>query len=226
MDSKNTPASSWRCWPSLASHKTIRSGANKKVRKVADLVASERLGCRTGDDLSLRLVGLSYYNEPQWKNDLGETWSVERMIEEEIAKPIATAPEGGLNRLLGLSYAVAEQRKHDRPIKGPFRRAEKFTAITSVTPRDAESRRQLGTVFPGRSRHERRSGHAVAIHRSGAGMLAMSLSEKQLEDPKVVGAVNYLVQLLGNSRFPLERPVANDPRDRRDGPRPARLDDV
>ncbi len=58
----------------------------KTVRKVADLVEAEKLGCRTGGDLSLRLIGLSYYvDEPEWKNDLGETWSIERMIEEEIA---------------------------------------------------------------------------------------------------------------------------------------------
>ena len=57
----------------------------KDTRTVADLVEAEKLACRSGSDLSLTLIGLSYYvDEPEWKNDLGETWSIERIIREEI----------------------------------------------------------------------------------------------------------------------------------------------
>ncbi len=71
---------------------------------MADVIAAEKLSCRSGSDLSLKLLGLSYYvEEPDWKNDMGETWSIERIIQEEVAQPVVTATEGGLNRLLGLS---------------------------------------------------------------------------------------------------------------------------
>ena len=96
---------------------------------MADLVEAEKLACRSGSDLSLKLIGLSYYvDEPEWKNDLGETWSIERIIREELGQPVVTAPEGGLNRLLGLSYAVARRAKRGQPIDGQFERAEKYTA--------------------------------------------------------------------------------------------------
>ena len=40
---------------------------NGKTRKVADLVEAEKLGCRSGSDLSLRLIGLAHYvTEPEW----------------------------------------------------------------------------------------------------------------------------------------------------------------
>ena len=84
----------------------------KTVRTVADLVEAEKLGCRSGSDLSLALIGLAcYVDEPEWKNDLGETWSLDRIIEEELAQPAVSVPEGGLNRLLGLSYAVVHKTK-------------------------------------------------------------------------------------------------------------------
>ena len=99
----------------------------KDTRTVADLVEAEKLACRSGSDLSLKLIGLSYYvDEPEWKNDLGETWSIERIIQEEIAQPVVTAPEGGLNRLMGLSYAVARRAKRGQPIDGQFERAQKY----------------------------------------------------------------------------------------------------
>ena len=101
----------------------------KDTRSVADVVEAEKLACRSGSDLSLDLIGLSYYvDEPEWKNDLGETWSIERIIREELGQPVVTAPEGGLNRLMGLSYAVARRAKRGQPIDGQFERAEKYTA--------------------------------------------------------------------------------------------------
>ena len=134
------------------------------TRTVADIVEVEKQSCRAGDDLSLKLLGLSYYTEePQWKNDLGETWSLERMIGAELAQPVLTAPEGGLNRLMGLSYAIHCRMKREEPIEGEFRAgAEVCCRLSEVRPAAAKRRRQLGAVLPGRPRRECRSGLAVA----------------------------------------------------------------
>ena len=86
----------------------------KDTRKVSDLVEAEKLGCRAGSDKSLALIGLSYYvDQPSWKNDLGEEWSLARIVKEEIAQSMLAAPEGGLNRLLGLSFAVERRGKQN-----------------------------------------------------------------------------------------------------------------
>ena len=101
----------------------IRVG--ETVRSVADLVESEKLSCRAGSDLSFKLIGLSRYMPPNatWKNDLGETWSVARLIKEELDYAQEPAPQGGTHRLLALGYAVERRVKQKQPINGQFRRA-------------------------------------------------------------------------------------------------------
>jgi hypothetical protein len=88
----------------------IRVG--KDTRTVADLVEHEKLCCRSGGDQSLRLLGIGHYVTPQesWKNDQGESWTVERLAKEELGQPVPEAAFGGTQRLLGLSYAMARQR--------------------------------------------------------------------------------------------------------------------
>ena len=145
----------------------------KTVRTVADLVEAEKLGCRTGGDLSLRLVGLSYYvDEPEWKNDLGETWSIERMIEEELAQPVVTAPEGGLNRLMGLSYAVARRIKRGQPIDGPVRAGrEVHGRFPGVRPADCKTPTAVGGPTSSRPAATSQDPDlATALDRPGAGM--------------------------------------------------------
>ena len=69
---------------------------NGKTGKVADLVEAEKLGCRSAGDSSLKLIGLGHYvAEPEWKNDLGETWSIEHMIDDELDQPAATSSAAG-----------------------------------------------------------------------------------------------------------------------------------
>jgi len=99
----------------------------EQVRSVADLVEYEKRACRAGTELSWTLVGLARYAADQtWQNDLGETWSVERIVREELAQDVLHATDGGTHRLLGLSYAVRWQAEHDRPVEGEFERAAEF----------------------------------------------------------------------------------------------------
>jgi hypothetical protein len=180
----------------------------KTVRKVADLAAAEKLACRMGGEHSLRLVGLAYYvDEPEWKNDLGETWSIERMIRDEIAAPVVTAPEGGLNRLMGLSYAVARRVKRGQPMTGQFERAEKYTAdYHAFAMQMQNSDGSWGPYFlaaRGTSQDPesqlRTSGRVLE-------WLTMSLPTKKLEDARMVAAVDYVTSLLGSQRYQWNAP--------------------
>jgi hypothetical protein len=181
----------------------------KDSRTVADVIEAEKLSCRTGSDMSLKLIGLSYYvDEPEWKNDLGETWSIERIIREEVAQPVVTAPEGGLNRLMGLSYAVARRAKRGQPIEGQFDRAQKYTtdfhefalqlqnsdgswgpyflAAKSTSPDIASQLRSTGRVLE---------------------WLATSLPDQKLEDVRVMGAVQCVASLLASQRYQWNTPA-------------------
>jgi hypothetical protein len=180
----------------------------KTVRKVADLAAAEKLSCRTGGEQSLRLIGLSYYaDEPEWKNDAGETWSLERMIKEEIAEPVVTAPEGGLNRLMGLSYAVARRVKHGQPMTGQFERAEKYAADYQTFALQMQS--SDGSWGPYFLAARSTSQDPISQLRTTGRVLewlAMSLSDKRLEDARVVAAVDYVTGLLGGQRYQWNAP--------------------
>ena len=180
----------------------VRVGKN--VRTVADLVEAEKLGCRSGGDASLKLVGLAYYvDDPEWKNDLGETWSLERIIEDELSQPVVSASEGGLNRLLGLSYAVAHRAKHEQPLDGQFQRAAKYVADFhgfALKLQNADG--SWGPYFlaargtsPDAASQLRSTGRVLE-------WLAMSLPDKQLEDARVVNAVECVNRLLVSPALP------------------------
>ena len=180
----------------------------KTIGKVADLAAAEKLGCRTGGDLSLRLIGLSFYSDqPEWKNDLGETWSIARMIEEELAQPVVTAPEGGLNRLMGLSYAVAHRAKRGQPLTGQFARAEKHAANYQAYALQMQN--ADGSWGPYFLAAQGASQDPISQLRTTGRVLewlATSLADKRLEDARVVTAVDYVTQLLGSDRYQWNAP--------------------
>ncbi len=175
----------------------------KTVRTVADLVEAEKLGCRSGSDASLKLVGLAcYVDEPEWKNDLGEVWSLERIVEEELAQPVVSAPEGGLNRLLGLSYAVAHRAKRAQPLDGQFERAAKY--VTDFHGFALKLQNADGSWGPYFLAARGTSPDAASQLRSTGRVLewlAISLSDKQLEDARVASAIECVNRLLASQRY-------------------------
>jgi len=184
----------------------IKLGA--KPRKIADLVEAEKLGCRSGGDSSLKLIGLAYYvTEPEWKNDLGETWSIGRMIDEELDQPVVTASDGGLNRLMGLSYAVARRAKRGQPIEGQFLRARKY--IGQFQEFALRQQNPDGSWGPYFLAVRAASPDAVSQLRSTGRVLewlAMSLPEEKLTDPRVVNAIECVLRLVGSQRYQWNAP--------------------
>ena len=93
----------------------------KTVRTVADLVEQEKRSCRQGADLSARLLGLSHYvTEPTWKNELGEEWSLERLVLEETARPWAAPPHGGAAAADGLELRLGTTRRAQAAHRWPL----------------------------------------------------------------------------------------------------------
>ncbi|MEN6452373.1 MAG: hypothetical protein ABFC96_17935 [Thermoguttaceae bacterium] len=186
----------------------VRLGRN--VRKVGDLVAVEKLACRSGSDLSFALIGLSYYVEsPSWKNELGETWSIERIVEEELSQPVVGAPEGGMNRLLGLSHALARRTRSGRPIDGEFERAQKYVAdFQRFAFHQQAADGSWGPDFLAR-RTGNSSDAAEQLRSNGRILewLAVSLPERRLEEPAMVNAVSYVTNLIGSERYQSNTPM-------------------
>jgi hypothetical protein len=175
--------------------------AGSAVRTVADLVEAEKLDCRAGADMSLKLIGLSYYAEDGvWKDDLGEEWSVEKILREELNLPSPSAGDRGLNRLLGLAYAKQRREKRNLPLEGQFARVEKYLddfRKFAFTLQNTDG--SWGYFLSARGANR----DAAAQLRSTGYVLewlAYSLPEGDLDDNRVTASVNCVVQGLNMQR--------------------------
>ena len=171
---------------------------------VADLIEVEKRTCEPGTELTFKLLSLSHYlsTEDTWTDQRGRSWSISRLIAEEIRQPILrTAACGGTHRLMGLSYAVAKRRKEQLPIDGQFARADKYTRdfrryAFQLQNRDGSfstkwfERREAQRD---RDRRLKTTGHVLE-------WIVYSSPQEELDSPRVVRAVNYLNNLLWQGR--------------------------
>jgi hypothetical protein len=175
---------------------------DQDVRQVSDLVEHEKLTCRSGVDMSLKLVGLAWYVEEgaSWKNNLGETWSVERVVKEELAGPIVGAPDGGVQRLMGLSCIVQARKQ---AADGPLRHARQY--VGQYHDHALKCQNPDGSWHPDFFASVGTSRDTAGVLRSTGHILewlAFSLPAERLEDAGVVRAVVMTNFLLSNRRDP------------------------
>ncbi len=174
------------------------------VRTVADLVEYEKLACREGTDKSLSMIGLMYYagREGPWRNRSGELWSMERILREELAKPVVGAPWGGTQRLMGLAYVVQRRAKRNQPMEGEYLRARDYLARFHDHALSLQN--ENGTWSPHYLAAKGTSGDAGAVLASTGRILewlAFSLPEERLDEPGVVRAVHWVNQALSSGRY-------------------------
>ena len=140
----------------------------KTVRTVADLVEHEKLTCRAGTDLSLKLTALSYYVDADaWKNDLGEPWSLRHIIREELSRSSLSGQQE-IARLVGLSCALARCQKRKLPVRGRVRLGEDVRRrFSRLCVSHAGQRWKLGPSAPARPVRRARLLVAASRHRPG-----------------------------------------------------------
>lgn len=170
---------------------------------VADLVEYEKRTCKAGTELTFKLIALSVYlkSDETWLNEQNETWSIPRLIQEELKQPIVGAACGGTHRLTGFSYAVRAREQRGEPIDGQWLRAQRFLgAYLEYIFRLQNPDGSFSTDwFKGKadtgvtSRRLETTGHMTE-------WLVYALPKERLEDPRVVRAVNYLSGMLIDNR--------------------------
>jgi hypothetical protein len=178
------------------------------MRSVADLVESEKLSCRSGTDLSLKLIGLAYYiDTASWKNDLDQEWSLEKIIKEELAQPTLAPGGAGLDCLLGLSYALSRHEKHNLPVDGQFARAKSYLSkFQNYAFGIQNSDGGWGYYLSGKGVNRddeaglRSSGYVLE-------WLALSMPEDRLDDPGMAAGMTYLINALNSQHYLNNLPV-------------------
>jgi hypothetical protein len=185
----------------LATLAQIRVPSDYEVRidphhaTVAQLVASEKLACRKGLDQSATLIGLAFYTEPgeTWENDLGEAWSVERLLQEELDRKADASRADVIHRLMAISFAMKQLEDQELATEGLIERAEKH--VQEYHDYVLELQNSDGSWHPGFFAYRGTSKDATGTLRSTGAILTWlvySLPEERLEDQRVVLGLNYL----------------------------------
>ncbi len=168
---------------------------------VRDVVKREMADCKSGEELTFTLIALSHYldTDESWIASDGTRWDCERLIREELSQPIVGAACGGTHRLMGFAHALRKRRAEGRPITGQWARAEEFTkdfvdyAFTlqnrdgSMSTNWFEGREDNGKM----DRKVQTTGHIVE-------WLLTVMPDDQLQDPRLVRAVRYLLASMYN----------------------------
>lgn len=93
---------------------------------VADIVRNAQMDVNAKEEITWTLWFLSFYLEPdaQWTNKDGESWSIERLVQMQIAEPPYNAPCGGTHGLFALSRARNAYLQTGRPLRGVWLEAD------------------------------------------------------------------------------------------------------
>jgi hypothetical protein len=168
---------------------------------VNDLIEDEKLSCKAGTELTFSLIALAHYlpTDATWQNREGETWSLERLVEEEIVQPIRGAACGGTHRLFGLSYGCQRRLRATGELDGAYLRADRYVrdfqtfTLTKLQNRDGSFSTEWFKYPADREddvdRKIQTTGHILE-------WLVGSLDQEQLYDPRVVAATEFLCRSL------------------------------
>jgi hypothetical protein len=172
-----------------------------KSYTVADLIEEEKLSCKSGTELTFALIAMAHYlhTDAEWESRDGQTWSLPRLMEEEIEQQIRGAPCGGTHRLFGLSYGCQRRLRATGKLDGVYRRADKYVrdyqvlALSKLQNQDGSFSTEWFKYPADREddidRKVQTTGHILE-------WLAASLDQEMLYDSRVVAAVEFLTAAL------------------------------
>ena len=170
---------------------------------VEDLVRHEMATCKEKSELTFKLIGLSYYldSNKQWRSNDGKNWSIQKLIQEELAQPIIGASCGGVHRLMGYSFSVRQRQLQGQPINGQYARAAKFVRdYVAYTWRLQNPDGSFSTNWyegranePNDERKVQTSGHMLE-------WLMYTLSDAEMKDPRAGKAIDFLLTKIYDKR--------------------------
>jgi hypothetical protein len=164
-----------------------------------DLIEEEKLDCRTGTELTFKLIGLTHYlpTDTIWKSRDGQSWSIPRLVQEEIKSPIRGAACGGTHRLYALTYAFKTREKRGEPVVDEYQQAKDYIrqyhryTWTLQNPDGS-----LSTAWF--ARRENRADIDRKIQTTGhmTEWLVFSLEDAELRSPRMIKSIDFLATTL------------------------------
>ena len=179
----------------------IQIGSSKFT--VEDLVRYEMATCKEKSELTFKLIGLSYYldSNKQWRANDGKQWSIQKLIQEEMAQPIIGSACGGIHRLMGFSFSVRQRQLQGEPINGQYARAAKFVRdYVEYTWQLQNPDGSFSTNWyegrgnePKDERKVQTSGHMLE-------WLMYTIADEEIKNPRVGKAIDFLLSKIYDQR--------------------------
>lgn len=166
---------------------------------VADLVKSEKDSCSLDADMSMALIGLSFYCdcEEEWTNRFGEKWTIPRMVFAELCRPAEQGNSQITDQLLGLACAVRRFENEGITLTGPMLDAKKY--LDSYVDFSLTAMNEQGLWHPRFFLYKGSSNDArETLYSSGHifRFVAFQIPEERLNDPRVVKSARALLTLV------------------------------
>lgn len=172
----------------------------ERTFSVADLVRSEKDNCSLDADMSLTLIGLSFYNdcEESWTSQFGESWSIPKIVLAELTRPADQGSSQITDQLLGLACAVRRFENEELLLSGPMLDAKKYLDSYIEFALSAQNDQNLWHpkffMYKGSSPDVREtlysSGHIFRF-------LAFYVPDEKLPDPRLLRSAKALLASLG-----------------------------
>jgi len=176
---------------------------SEKEYAIADLIKSEQYQCSSRVDMSMVLVGLSFYLTPkdEWKNRLNEKWSLKRVVAEELTRRPDQSNVAATNQLLGLSAAIQCYERNNAPLEDVLleaqRSIEEYQKFAFSIQNPSGLWHPLFFSYKGDDPNPDSTLYASAhILR----FLVFSLPDDQLRDPRLAKAVTALASRVAKVR--------------------------
>lgn len=170
---------------------------------VQDLVYYEMATCRERSELTFKLIGLSYYvdSNKQWRSNDGKVWSVQKLIQEELAQPIVGAACGGTHRLMGYTFAIKQRVLQGQPLEGQYLRAAKFVnEFIDYTWKLQNPDGSFSTNWYESRGNEPKDERKVQTTGHMLEWLMFTIGDEQLQSERVEKAIDFLLKHIGDNK--------------------------
>lgn len=170
---------------------------------VQDLVYYEMATCRERSELTFKLIGLSYYvdSNKQWRSNDGKVWSVQKLIQEELAQPIVGAACGGTHRLMGYTFAIKQRVLQGQPLEGQYLRAAKFVnEFIDYTWKLQNPDGSFSTNWYESRGNEPKDERKVQTTGHMLEWLMFTIGDEQLQSERVEKAIDFLLKHIDDNK--------------------------
>lgn len=170
---------------------------------VDDVIRREMRACKSGNELTFTLIGLSHYidTDSQWVADDGRDWDFERLIHEELSQPVVGAACGGTHRLMGFAHSLRRRRAEGKPIEGQWARADQYVNDFIVYTWQLQNRDgSMSTAWFEAAEDNGKLDRKIQTTGHMVEFLVTALPDDQLQSPQMLRAVSYLVETLFDER--------------------------